>query len=107
MRRLAVLRPKFSIAITFCIAVFWYSFMSYTPNTVPDLESLTLAYKIVQGEPIFIDIYPPSLTHNYKVNAANPNGDEDLAIVPAVLYFHGGGLTVGNRKSWFPQWMQS
>jgi len=26
--------------------------------------------------------------------------------VPAVIYFHGGGFGVGNRKSWFPTWMQ-
>ncbi|EJC98122.1 alpha/beta-hydrolase [Fomitiporia mediterranea MF3/22] len=23
----------------------------------------------------------------------------------SILYFHGGGLTVGNRRSWFPQWI--
>jgi hypothetical protein len=35
------------------------------------------------------------------------SGDEVSRIVSlgAVVFFHGGGLTVGNRKSWFPNWL--
>lgn len=62
---------------------------------------ITLVYKQVSGLDLQVDIYPPSLS--------SPGIDTDAAIeeAPAVLFFHGGGLTVGNRTSWFPYWMQS
>ena len=25
-------------------------------------------------------------------------------LLPCLVYFHGGGLTVGNKTSWFPFW---
>ncbi|ESK95172.1 hypothetical protein Moror_13807 [Moniliophthora roreri MCA 2997] len=38
-----------------------------------------------------LDIYPPTLsTQPFR---------------SAVVYFHGGGLTVGTRESWFPVWL--
>jgi acetyl esterase/lipase len=99
------------LTITIGIAALWYLVMSYTPNTVPDLQPLTFAYKTVQGLQIHLDIYPPPFAHH---DNGAPNGnptkrgsDENPDVVPALLYFHGGGLTVGDRKSWFPQWMQS
>src|SRR5882724_11426451 len=95
VRRL--LRPKFScLAITFCIAVYWCLFMAYTPNTTPELAPFTFAYKVVHGAPIYLDVYPPLLPSKSRVskaNAANGNGNHDPTIVPALLYFHGGGLT--------------
>jgi acetyl esterase/lipase len=102
-----LLRPKF-LTIIFGFAASLYLIMSYTPNTAPDLEPLTFAYKIVHGVPIYLDVYLPYHDKGlFKANGMNPNGNGDLAIVPVLLYFHGGGLTVGNRKSWFPQWLQS
>jgi hypothetical protein len=62
---------------------------------------ITLVYKQVSGLDLQVDIHPPWLSP--------PGIDTDSAIeeAPAVLFFHGGGLTVGNRTSWFPYWMQS
>ncbi|TEB40197.1 alpha/beta-hydrolase [Coprinellus micaceus] len=61
---------------------------------------ITLVYKQVSGLDLQVDIHPPWLSP--------PGIDTDSAIeeAPAVLFFHGGGLTVGNRTSWFPYWMQ-
>ncbi|KAG6902617.1 hypothetical protein C0995_014223 [Termitomyces sp. Mi166 len=43
-----------------------------------------------------LDVYPPAFTS--VANGTTPS-------VPAVIYFHGGGLTVGNSQSWFPTWL--
>ena len=56
----------------------------------------TVCYKTVKTDslslPVLFDAYiPPSL---------EPND----APAPAVIYFHGGGMTVGNRQAWFPKW---
>jgi acetyl esterase/lipase len=107
-----LIRPKFLfLTITFGVAASWYLIMSYTPNIAPDLEPLTFAYKTVEGAPIYLDIYSPSVTHHGNgvpnANVANPSSNGGHATVPAVLYFHGGGLTVGNRTSWFPKWLHS
>lgn len=97
-------KPKFLfLAIAFALAVYRHLIMS-TPTTVADIQPLTFAYKAVQGLPIYLDIYPPPSAHrdnNGFAGTTNPH------MVPALVYFHGGGLTVGNRKSWFPRWMQS
>ena len=58
-------------------------------------DPLTLTYKIVDKLRLQIDVYPPVVPHERKISKG-----------PAVLYFHGGGLTVGDRKSWFPAWLQ-
>ncbi|KAI0632357.1 alpha/beta-hydrolase [Trametes polyzona] len=52
----------------------------------------TFAYKNVDGLPVHVDVYPPASRVNQEHH-------------PAVIYFHGGGLTVGNRSSWFPSWL--
>lgn len=97
------------LAITFAIAASWYLIMSYTPNVTPELEPLTFPYKTVKGSAqIHLDIYSPSFAHyDNAVPNKNANGNAGPATVPVVLYFHGGGLTVGNRKSWFPMWLHS
>ena len=59
-------------------------------------ESLTFTYKVVEYHPILFDIYHPRLS----------SGSHEMITVSAVVYFHGGGLTVGNRKSWFPLWLK-
>ncbi|KAG2106542.1 Alpha/Beta hydrolase protein [Suillus discolor] len=62
---------------------------------------LTFIYKEVDGIRVLLDVYLP------------PDGaDQQFAqqvtqYHPAVVYFHGGGLTVGNRRSWFPTWLKS
>jgi acetyl esterase/lipase len=53
----------------------------------------TLAYKTLGDLTLFIDVYPPT-----------PESDGP---VPALIYFHGGGMTVGDRASWFPTWLHS
>ncbi|KAK7028854.1 hypothetical protein VNI00_014867 [Paramarasmius palmivorus] len=54
---------------------------------------ITLAYKTCKDTTIKLDIYPP--------NPSTQSGP----LRSAVVYFHGGGLTVGTRKSWFPVWL--
>ncbi|KAF7314633.1 MYND finger domain-like protein [Mycena kentingensis (nom. inval.)] len=53
-------------------------------------------YKHVADQPVYLDVYPPAVVPS--------SGD---ARFPAVVYFHGGGLTVGSRTSWFPEWLQT
>ncbi|KAF9240276.1 alpha/beta-hydrolase [Melanogaster broomeanus] len=61
-----------------------------------DADDLTFVYKTVDNKPILLDVYLPD---------PSPAADtRDLR--PAILYFHGGGLTVGSRQSWFPSWLQ-
>ncbi|KAG6868257.1 hypothetical protein C0993_005748 [Termitomyces sp. T159_Od127] len=59
----------------------------------------TLVYKQVSDHlsviDVHLDVYPPAFV---SVNSTTPS-------VPTVIYFHGGGLTVGNRQSWFPTWL--
>ncbi|KAF9783255.1 Alpha/Beta hydrolase protein [Thelephora terrestris] len=68
-------------------------------------DPITLVYKTIStsdpGSPegskpdiaLHLDFYPPT---------SPADGD---AGVPAIVYFHGGGLVVGDRKSWFPGWL--
>ena len=74
-----------------------YSTMTYTPNNRPNVKSLTFTYKSVDGHSISVDVYPPTLVPGHRT----------VPKVPAVVYFHGGGLAVGDRASWFPSWLQS
>lgn len=61
-------------------------------------DCLTFVYKHdVNNQPIHVDIYPPLSTP----------ARSDTSACPAVVYFHGGSLTVGNRQSWFPSWLHS
>ena len=78
---------------SYCRTLYTVPMASYTQATTPPSEPLTMVYKVVNNLPIHIDIYAPTL-----VSSAAP-------AVPAVVYFHGGALTVGNRKSWFPAWL--
>ncbi|TFK52320.1 alpha/beta-hydrolase [Heliocybe sulcata] len=67
--------------------------MDPNADSSPDHFLLTLPYKMVQGKEILVDIYVPK---------SNPACRDRLA---SVVYFHGGGLTVGNRKAWIPFWL--
>ncbi|KAF5334288.1 hypothetical protein D9611_014147 [Ephemerocybe angulata] len=67
---------------------------------------VSLPYKQVDGLEIYFDAYYPSfnLKDDEKVAESGVEGS-DTRHLPAVVFFHGGGLTVGDRESWFPQWM--
>lgn len=60
---------------------------------------ITLPYKRVDDLEINLDVYPPASTYTQTLSS------QYKLSVPAVVYFHGGGLTVGNRASWFPGWL--
>ena len=79
----------------------------------PMPDPVTLVYKTVyasnssseggpSGIPLHLDVYLPD-SHS---GGASASGDDGVGM-PAVVYFHGGGLLVGDRKSWFPDWLQS
>ena len=62
----------------------------------PSPDVVSLVYKhLSDGTPMHFSVYPPT-----------PSKDRHSA-VPALIYFHGGGLVVGNRYSWHPEWLQS
>jgi acetyl esterase/lipase len=53
----------------------------------------TVAYKKIGDLTLYIDVYPPT-----------PQSDGP---VPGLVYFHAGGMTAGDRASWFPTWIHS
>lgn len=59
------------------------------------MSPLTFPYKFVDDKPSYADVYLPDVKHTARKT------------FPVVLYFHGGGVTVGNRRSWFPNWIHS
>lgn len=63
------------------------------PSTMAEVTPTTVVYKKLGDLTLYIDVYPPT-----------PKSDGP---VPAVVYFHGGGMTVGHRTSHFPTWLQS
>jgi len=79
----------------------------------PMSDAVTLVYKTVyasnsssegglSGIPLQLDVYLPDS------RSGGASGFRDNGVgIPAVVYFHGGGLLVGNRRSWFPDWLQS
>ncbi|KAI0086457.1 alpha/beta-hydrolase [Irpex rosettiformis] len=56
------------------------------------MDPLTFTYKQVDNVDLAFDLYHPP----------NPT----TRPLPIVINFHGGGLTVGNTKSWFPAWLK-
>ncbi|KXN81762.1 hypothetical protein AN958_03688 [Leucoagaricus sp. SymC.cos] len=60
----------------------------------------TLPYKAVGDQIVYFDIYSPTPARWTETGIRN-----DTLQIPAVVYFHAGGLTVGNRESWFPFWL--
>ncbi|KAF8843402.1 alpha/beta-hydrolase [Paxillus ammoniavirescens] len=61
-----------------------------------DAGPLTFVYKVIDDKPILLDLYLP-------FSSFSPDASD---LRPTIIYFHGGGLTVGNRQSWFPSWLQ-
>lgn len=62
---------------------------------------LTFIYKEVDGIRVLLDVYLPPNDVDQQLTG------QPIQHRPAVVYFHGGGLTVGNRRSWFPTWLKS
>ncbi|KAF8214952.1 alpha/beta-hydrolase [Mycena galopus ATCC 62051] len=60
------------------------------------MDCLDVCYKQIGQLPVHLNVYAPNL----KSQTPYPR-------LPAVVYFHGGGLTVGNRTSWFPSWLKA
>lgn len=58
-----------------------------------DATPSTVIYKQIGDLSLYIDVYPPT---------AHPDRP-----VPALVFFHGGGTTVGDRTSWSPTWLCS
>ncbi|KAJ7256807.1 Alpha/Beta hydrolase protein [Mycena haematopus] len=61
------------------------------------MDCLDVCYKKIGQIPVRLNVYAPS---NLKSQSPHPR-------LPAVVYFHGGGLTVGNRTSWWPAWLEA
>jgi acetyl esterase/lipase len=59
------------------------------------MDCLDVCYKQIGQIPVHLNVYSPKL----EPQSPYPR-------LPAVVYFHGGGLTVGNRTSWFPTWLK-
>jgi acetyl esterase/lipase len=53
----------------------------------------TFPYKQLGDLTLYIDVYPPTTA----IDSSGP--------VPAVVFFHGGGMTAGDRTSWLPKWL--
>jgi len=58
-----------------------------------EAKPTAVAYKQVGDLILYVDVYSPT---------AESDGP-----VPAVVFFHGGGMTSGDRTSWFPTWLLS
>ncbi|KAF8151518.1 Alpha/Beta hydrolase protein [Crassisporium funariophilum] len=57
----------------------------------------TLPYKrLSSDEEVLLDFYPPEIS-----DSVSP-----IMKVPAVVFFHAGGLMMGNRRFLFPSWLQ-
>lgn len=63
-----------------------------------DDQVLTFTYKTLGEVAIQLHLYPPSIL--------DAESGDAFRLSPAVVYFHGGGLTVGTAKSWFPKWLK-
>ncbi|KAG2033452.1 Alpha/Beta hydrolase protein [Suillus americanus] len=64
---------------------------------------LTFTYKEVDGIRVLLDVYLPPDSDDVDQQFTG----QAIQYHPAVVYFHGGGLTVGNRRSWFPTWLKN
>ena len=64
----------------------------YTPTPSADGKPSKIQFRA--------DVYPPN-----SYSEGTPTSEDGNVGAPAVVYFHGGALVVGNRKSWFPVWL--
>ncbi|THH27996.1 hypothetical protein EUX98_g6191 [Antrodiella citrinella] len=72
-----------------------------SPYNDPDALLVTLPYKHADGRLISADFYLPHIQRS-----SSSSQDQNPINLPALVYFHGGGLTVGTRESWFPTWLK-
>ena len=57
----------------------------------------TLSYKhLPNDKEILLDFYPPESPWSTGIKT-----------IPAIVFFHAGGLIMGNRRYFFPAWLQS
>lgn len=64
-------------------------------------DCTTISYKrLASGKEVLLDFYPPETS-----------GDDldisQIKTIPAIVFFHGGNLILGNRRLFFPAWLQS
>ena len=60
----------------------------------------TISYKhLASGKEVLLDFYPPETSGDAL---ASP-----IKTIPAIIFFHGGNLILGNRRLFFPAWLQS
>jgi len=60
-------------------------------------DCTTISYKrLPTGKEVLLDFYPPETSGD-----ASP-----IKTIPAIVFFHGGGLILGNRRLFFPAWLQ-
>ncbi|KAF8815572.1 alpha/beta-hydrolase [Phlegmacium glaucopus] len=65
--------------------------------TTYEASYTTLSYKrLPSGKEVLLDFYPPKISGD-----ASP-----IKTIPAIIFFHGGGLIMGNRREFFPAWLQ-
>jgi acetyl esterase/lipase len=61
-------------------------------------DCTTISYKrLSTGKEVLLDFFPPEISGD-----ASP-----IKTIPAIVFFHGGGLILGNRRLFFPAWLQS
>ena len=80
--------------------------MGAAGHTATDPLSYTFVFKRVGGVALSLDLYPPILPIASNTGSVTkPDMQAFETDVAALIYFHGGGLTVGNRDSWLGAWV--
>ncbi|SCV72639.1 BQ2448_4176 [Microbotryum intermedium] len=73
----------------------------------------TFTYK-TEPVDILCDVYLPdetkfgvvaALTRQILASAGGKTAVQEEHKLPVLIYWHGGGLTAGNRQTWIPQWL--
>ena len=61
-------------------------------------DCTTISYKrLPSGKEVLLDFFPPETSED----------GSPIKTIPAIVFFHGGGLILGNRRLFFPAWLQS
>ncbi|KAF9031439.1 Alpha/Beta hydrolase protein [Panaeolus papilionaceus] len=63
-----------------------------------------LVIKLGNGTDVVLDVYPPPFLTQSTSYRTSSNVD-NIPVIPAVVHFHGGGLSVGNKESFIPSWL--
>ncbi|KAH6911491.1 Alpha/Beta hydrolase protein [Coprinopsis sp. MPI-PUGE-AT-0042] len=70
-----------------------------------ELDEDTILKKNHNHLNLLLDVYPPAHRNRDNGSSDLPSDSDAVEPVPALIFFHGGGLTAGNRLSWFPEWL--